>query len=145
MQARQWDQEFRARGLRATPQRQFIMQALEELEHASPVQILNHVHQRVDSMVASTVTRTLESLEDAGLVARTYLASGTPTFFIVDDRVHVHLVCDVCSQVTCIGAGLATELGVRVDAEQGFDMNAGHLTIHGACSKCRYMHTAAYI
>lgn len=145
MTARQWELEFRERGLRATPQRQFVMQAIEEYEHATAEQILAHVRQRADSIVMSTVTRALESLQDAGLVARAYLTNGTPMYFIADERMHVHLVCDICSQVTCIGAGPATELAVRVDAEHGFDVKVGHLTVHGVCSRCRYMDTAAYI
>ena len=39
----------------------------------------------------------------------------------------------------------ANELGMRLDTEHGFDLDLTHLAIHGTCSKCRYMDTAAYI
>jgi len=62
---------LRERGRRLTPQRQLILQAVEALHHATPDEVLAHVRSQVSSVNASTVYRTLEVLEELGLVRHT--------------------------------------------------------------------------
>ncbi len=145
MTTKNWDDYLREHGVRITPQRQMVIKAVADLEHATAEEILKEIQLVSSAVNLSTVYRALEVLEDIGLVAHAHLGHGAPTYFLVDDRTHIHLVCDICSQVTCTGANLANELGMRLDTEHGFDLDLTHLAIHGTCSKCRYMDTAAYI
>ena len=68
---------LREQGLRLTPQRRLILRAVEELEHATPDEVLAHVRAQVSSVNASTVYRTLEVLEELGLVRHTHLSDRT--------------------------------------------------------------------
>ena len=55
---------LRERGLRLTPQRQLILEAVHELGHATPEQVHTAVRERVAGVNITTVYRTLELLEE---------------------------------------------------------------------------------
>ena len=59
------DDEIRARGLRLTPQRQLVLDAVRELGHATPEEIAQTVRQMHAGINLSTVYRNLETLETA--------------------------------------------------------------------------------
>jgi Fur family ferric uptake transcriptional regulator len=69
-----WDEELRARGYRVTPQRQLVLEAVAKLEHASPEEIWADVQQTASGVNISTIYRTLELLEQLGLVTCTWSA-----------------------------------------------------------------------
>ena len=86
-------------GYRLTPQRQLVLQAVEKLGHATPDEILAEVQQHASAVNVSTVYRTLEVLEELGLVRHTHLSDRAPTYHSVTDHVHFHLVCRNCHRV----------------------------------------------
>ena len=90
---------LREQGLRLTPQRQLILRAVEELRHATPDEVLAHVRNQVSSVNASTVYRTLEVLEELGLVRHTHLSDRAPTYHSTLEHEHVHVVCRTCHAV----------------------------------------------
>ncbi|GAA2924325.1 hypothetical protein GCM10020221_20370 [Streptomyces thioluteus] len=45
----------------------------------------------------STVYRTLELLEELGLVSHAHLGHGAPTYHLADRHDHIHLVCRDCT------------------------------------------------
>ncbi len=99
---------LREQGLRLTPQRQLILRAVEELRHATPDEVLAHVRSQVSSVNASTVYRTLEVLEELGLVRHTHLSDRAPTYHSTLEHEHVHVVCRRCRRIRSRrGAGTA--------------------------------------
>jgi Fur family transcriptional regulator, ferric uptake regulator len=92
----QWQADLRARGYRLTPQRQLVLEAVATLGHATPDEIATTVRETARGVNISTVYRTLELLEDLGLVTHTHLGHGPPTYHAATDDDHVHLVCRVC-------------------------------------------------
>src|ERR1700735_5045504 len=97
-----WDAALRASGYRVTPQRQLVLEAVTKLDHASPEDIFAEVHQRARGVNVSTIYRTLELLEQLGLVTHTHLGHGAPRYHLAADAQHVHLVCSECGRVTQI-------------------------------------------
>src|SRR6201994_2399312 len=95
-----WDQQLRARGYRATPQRQLVLEAVAELRHATPEDVGARVHQSARGVNISTIYRTLELLEQLGMVTHTHLGHGAPTYHLAADAGHVHLVCRSCGKVS---------------------------------------------
>jgi len=131
-----WDQQLREQGIRITPQRQLVIEAITRMRHADAEAILRDV-QRVSSVInLSTVYRALETLEDAGIIAHTHLGHGSPSYFVIDESEHIHLVCDACGESFCVGAAVANDLGARLFADSGFEVDMGHLSIHGLCQAC---------
>jgi Fur family ferric uptake transcriptional regulator len=63
-----WRARLREKGYRLTPQRELILQAVEELGHCTPDEVLAEVRRHSTAVNASTVYRTLEVLEYVGML-----------------------------------------------------------------------------
>lgn len=132
-----WDERLRAQGYRITPQRQLVLEAVTRLGHGTPEEILAEVQRQAAGVNLSTVYRTLDVLEEVGLVTHAHIGHGAPTFHSVDDEVHIHLVCRRCDAVESVDADLATPFIESLDATQGFATDISHMTIQGVCRTCR--------
>ena len=131
-----WDRRLREHGFRITPQRQLVLEAVERLRHGTPEEILVEVQRTAFGVNLSTVYRTLEVLEDVGLVTHAHIGHGAPTYHAVDEHMHIHLVCDLCSKVSSVPAEVATEFVSSLRADQGFVTDISHVSIHGWCVEC---------
>lgn len=134
--ARDWRADLRAKGYRLTPQRELVLRAVEGLDHATPEQVLAEVRQTSEGVNISTVYRTLELLENLGLVSHTHLGHGAPAYHAMTEPDHVHLVCRECERVTEVGPDVASGLVELVADEQGFATDVRHLTLFGTCREC---------
>src|SRR6516164_5167883 len=134
---RTWDEELRARGYRVTPQRQLVLEAVARLDHATPEEIAASVQQTAKGVNISTIYRTLELLEQIGMVTHTHLGHGAPTYHLAADADHVHLVCRDCGRVSEIGPDAIRPLITALDERHGFETDVGHLTVFGRCRDCR--------
>ena len=76
----------RAQGYRLTPQRQLVLEAVAALGHATPDEICAEVRKTARGVNISTVYRTLELLEELGLVTHAHLGHGAPTYHLADRR-----------------------------------------------------------
>jgi Fur family ferric uptake transcriptional regulator len=141
--AQTWDDTLRASGYRVTPQRQLVLEAVTKLEHATPEEIYAEVKQTAVGVNVSTVYRTLELLEQIGLVTHTHLGHGAHRYHLAADAQHVHLVCRDCDSITQIEPAAVGSLVTALDAEYGFETDVGHLTVFGTCARCRAGKAAA--
>jgi Fur family ferric uptake transcriptional regulator len=132
-----WDEELRARGYRVTPQRQLVLEAVTKLEHATPEEICADVQETARGVNISTIYRTLELLEQLGLVTHTHLGHGAPRYHLAAEAEHVHLVCSQCGRVTQVGPDAVNALVAALNDTQGFETDVGHLTVFGKCAECR--------
>lgn len=127
---------LRERGFRLTPQRQLILAAVEALGHATPDEVLGEVQSRASAVNASTVYRTLEVLEELGLVRHTHLSDRAPTYHSTREPEHFHLVCRACHRVRSLGPGELEPLAGMLERQHGFIPDVGHLTVFGRCVDC---------
>ncbi|GAA0298607.1 transcriptional repressor [Kineococcus aurantiacus] len=128
-----------ARGLRSTPQRRRILDAVRDLGHASAEEVSEHLAPRDGSpgVDPSTVYRALAVLEEVGLVARTQLDRKVPSFHAVEHGGHLHLVCDGCGAVAEAAPGPAREMAAEILSRDDFVVDTGHLALRGRCARCR--------
>ena len=68
-----------AHGMRMTPQRQLVLDAVRELQHATPEQVCQRVQDTAPTVNITTIYRALDLLEELGLVRHTHLGHGAPT------------------------------------------------------------------
>ena len=134
-EAQQLATRLRERGLRWTQQRAEVLTAVRTLGHGTPEQIAA----AAPNADLTTVYRTLELLEDLGVVAHAHLDHGAPAYRPADDR-HIHVVCHSCSDVIPAPDGLADELIQRLALERDFAVDVAHFTVFGICSNCRDGH-----
>ncbi len=131
-----WRTELRGRGYRLTPQRELVLDAVNTLGHATPDEVHAEVRRHASAVNVSTVYRSLEVLEELGLVRHAHLSDRAPTYHSVRGHEHVHLVCRRCQRVTAIEADVVAPLVERLRTEQGFVADVGHLTVFGECAAC---------
>ena len=124
------------RGLRMTPQRQLVLDAVRALGHATPEQICTQVQRVAPAVNITTVYRTLDLLERLGLMRHTHLGHGAPTYSELEHE-HVHLVCHSCGTVTEVATEVMAELAGRLRAALGFDLDVTHVALSGQCRACR--------
>jgi Fur family ferric uptake transcriptional regulator len=126
---------LRARGLRMTAPRQLVLEAVRRLGHATPEQIHGEVRQTASGVNVTTVYRTLELLEELGMVTHTHLSHGAPTYHAADD-LHVHLVCRSCGLVDEASTELLAPLARTLYEGRGFRVDIGHVALFGTCANC---------
>ncbi|RKT51545.1 Fur family transcriptional regulator [Saccharothrix australiensis] len=123
------------RGMRMTPQRQLVLDAVRELGHATPEQICRRVRVTAPTVNITTIYRTLDLLDRLGMVRHTHLGHGAPTYS-VDEHEHVHLVCHRCGHIDEAPCEALTHLGGTLRADYGFELDASHLALSGTCRDC---------
>jgi Fur family transcriptional regulator, ferric uptake regulator len=128
--------ELRAHGYRLTPQRQLVLDAVRRLGHSTPDALATEVQRTAPSVNITTIYRTLDLLEQVGLVRHTHLDHGAPTYHPAEDE-HLHLVCRGCGDVVEESTELVTDVVRRLAEQREFTVDVGHITIFGTCGRCR--------
>ena len=131
-----WDARLRSVGLRSTAQRRAVLQALFEVRHATVDELAAEVQRTMADVSLSTIYRTLEVLDEAGLVTHAHLHHGSPTYHSVDEEPHVHLVCTGCGAIGQQPIAAAVSLAEHLQASVGFVVDVSHLALHGRCADC---------
>ena len=131
-----WQAELRRRGYRLTPQRQLVLEAVGELGHATPEEIVTAVRRTASGVNISTVYRTLELLEELGLVQHAHLGHGASTYSVTSDDDHVHLVCRDCGGIEEAPRSVVATVVAELAATRGFTVDVGHFAVFGRCRDC---------
>ena len=112
-----WRARLREKGYRLTPQRELILDAVDTLGHATPDEVLAEVRKSSSALNVSTVYRTLEVLEELGLVRHAHLSDRAPTYHSVTDHEHFHLVCRNCHRVISVDPTVLEPLLARLQRQ----------------------------
>ena len=128
--------EIRNLGLRLTPQRELVLNAVRELGHATPEEVAEKVRQVHPGINLSTVYRNLETLENVGLVLHTHLGHGGATYHASEELTHLHLVCSVCGSIGDAPITAAASFVQGLLDDYGFHTDVTHFAITGTCENC---------
>jgi Fur family ferric uptake transcriptional regulator len=131
-----WQSTLRAKGYRLTPQRELVLRAVDRLGHATPDEILGAVREESQAVNISTVYRTLELLEELGLVRHAHITDRAPTYHSAAAPEHVHLVCRECKNITEVAPEVIEPMTASLRDRYHFTTDVGHLTIFGTCARC---------
>lgn len=126
-------ERLRGSGYRLTPQRELILKAVRRLGHATPDEVFAEVRTTSSAVNLSTVYRTLEVLEELGLIRHAHLSDRAPTYHAAADHEHFHLVCRNCQQVVSVDVDVAGGLAAELRERFGFEADLPHLTVFGTC------------
>ncbi|HMM96576.1 Fur family transcriptional regulator [Phycicoccus sp.] len=131
-------ERLRARGKRLTTQRERVLAAVGRLGHGTPDEIAESVaSDGAGALPVSTVYRSLDALQELGLVGHTHVDHRTPSYHVAEHATHLHLVCRGCGWVGEMPLDAADELVARVDDQLGFAADVSHAAVHGLCRTCR--------
>ena len=127
---------IRKLGYRLTDQRRAIVREVMKVQgHISPQQVVRRVQEKVPGVNASTIYRTLEMLEDAGVVAHAHLEKGAE-YHRVGNHDHVHLECARCGRQESIAAAHVAPASAAIAHRNGFVPDFTHFAISGLCAEC---------
>ena len=129
--------ELRERGVRVTPQRALIWRVLVESgDHFTAEEVFERASGELPGLELSTVYRTLEALERAGLVADSRLPEG-PRVFEAHSDDHSHLVCETCGAISHPDGETEQRLLRTLEAGAGgFEVRELHVVARGRCAGC---------
>ncbi|HYH73590.1 MAG TPA: Fur family transcriptional regulator [Nocardioides sp.] len=131
-------ERLRARGKRLTSQRERVLAAVGRLGHATPDEVVDAVAaEGGDAVSASTVYRSLEALQELGLVGHTHVDHRAPSYHLAEHATHLHVVCRGCGWVGEAPLSAADEFVTRLDESLGFASDVSHAAVHGLCRTCR--------
>jgi Fur family ferric uptake transcriptional regulator len=128
-----WRLRLREKGYRLTPQRELLLRGVAGLGHAWLVEVLAEVRTDAAAVNAATVYRTLEVLEELGLIRHAHLSDRAPTYHSTSEHEHFHLVCRNCHKVISVEPDVLTPVAERLAIDHGFTIDVGHLTVFGTC------------
>ncbi|HXG40663.1 MAG TPA: Fur family transcriptional regulator, partial [Candidatus Limnocylindrales bacterium] len=129
---------LRARGLRWTPQRRRLIEVLAATRgHVTGAELVERCRELDPDTIPSTVYRTLDLLEELGIVRHGHGPDGREEFHILPEADHGHLHCEGCGRSWEISAEDARSLVARLEAVHGFAVDLSHVTVVGRCRACR--------
>jgi Fe2+ or Zn2+ uptake regulation protein len=131
-------EEMRGRGYRVTPQRAVILETVAHMQgHISAQQVFEQAEQRLPGLNIATVYRTLDTLQEAGLVDKLSLGSETDRYSLRDSsHPHGHLICECCGAIVELDPSLLQEMAQTVEEQTGHKIDYAHLTLPGICQAC---------
>ncbi len=129
---------LREAGHKLTNARLTVLNVLENHDgHLTSAEVLDEVD-KIDSTIGrASVFRTLDLLTSLSIIRPTYMNSSmTPTYVLMPDGHHHHIVCTNCNRIiefeNCGLSEIAAELEERLHVKL-----TGHLLeFYGLCDKC---------
>lgn len=128
---------LRRRGLRWTPQRRTVIEVLAGADgHVTGAELVERCRARDASTIPSTVYRTLDVLEELGLVRHGHDPNGREEFHVLPAAEHGHLHCRECGSTWEVGEERAASIAAALRGADGFEVDIGHVTLVGRCADC---------
>jgi Fur family ferric uptake transcriptional regulator len=128
---------LRRRGLRWTRQRRLVTEVLARSEgHVTGAEIVERCRRADPATVPSTVYRTLDVLEELGLVKHGHGAGGREEYHVQPMADHGHLHCHACGRQWELGDEEVAAFVSDIERRRGFQLDLSHLTLVGRCPAC---------
>jgi len=131
-------ERLRADGLRITPPRRAVCEVLasEHDRHLTLAELHELATDRLGSPIdQSTVYRTVDALEEHGLVQHVHLGDGPAIVHLSSDQ-HHHFVCERCGATVGVPAERVRDALAGVASEYGYVIDSVHVGIVGTCQTC---------
>jgi Fur family ferric uptake transcriptional regulator len=128
---------LRHRGHRMTAQRRaIVVEIIASRGHIAPADLVERVRSQVPGVNASTIYRTLELLEEVGILAHAHGERG-PEYHHAHARDHVHLTCSSCGARRSVAAGELSRAAHEFRSATGLQPDFTHFAVVGVCEDCR--------
>jgi Fur family transcriptional regulator, ferric uptake regulator len=129
---------LRGRGQRWTAQRRLVVEVLGGTDgHVTGSELVERCRARDPETTPSTVYRTLDLLEELGVVRHGHGADGREEFHVRPAGEHGHLHCDRCGRRWEIEPSDASGLVDALRERHDVAVDLSHLTVVGRCATCR--------
>lgn len=132
-------EKLNKQGFRMTVQREVVLSVLHKLPWATSAEEIYSQVQMVSSAVdISTVYRTLELLQEFGMVISSNAGEGHRIYKLVSvEEPHIHLVCKGCGKVVGVETDPADAMAAYLAETHQFQMDLLNFNVAGLCQDCQ--------
>lgn len=135
-----WLDRLQENGYRLTAPRQAVIDVVAGSRFVlNPLEVFEQARQAYPKLGLVTVYRTIEKLEEVGLLQRVHQPSGCQGF-VAAFRGHQHLlICQGCGRVEIFSGDveLVNTLVKNVEKDSGYNVQDHWLQLFGMCSECQ--------
>ncbi len=128
---------LRAQGMRWTPQRRLLIDVIAATNgHITAAELVERCRASDPETTPSTIYRSLDVLEELGLIRHCHGVDGREEFHVLPETEHGHLFCQACGRSWDIEHDEAAALTRSLRRERGFQLDLSHLSVVGRCADC---------
>ena len=133
-----WLTQLQDNGYRLTGTRRAVVEIVAASQRAlTPVEVYDAAHDQYPALGLVTVYRTLEKLEELGLIQRVHQPQGCQAF-ITAGKGHQHLLlCSKCGRTTLFEGDDLDQFIKSVARKTGYQINEHWLQLFGLCENCK--------
>jgi Fur family peroxide stress response transcriptional regulator len=129
---------LKAAGLRLTPQRLAVCQALAgDTSHPTAQALYARLRSRFVTLSRATVYNTLQTLVAAGQVSELGAAGDGAVHYDANPAPHVNLVCTRCHRVEDFAPASLASIARSVARGSGYELRGARVVYYGLCPRCR--------
>lgn len=134
-------ERLKSLGLKLTPQRRATLEVLynKKGQHLTTEEIYDLVKVDCPEIGLATVYRTLQLLEEMGLISKLDLDDGCSRYEYnvhEDDHQHHHLICQSCGKVIEVEIDLLDQLEEEIERVYHFAIKDHKVKFFGICAEC---------
>jgi Fur family transcriptional regulator, ferric uptake regulator len=132
---------LKEKGFKLTPQRRCVLNTIlsSNGKHLSAEEIYDLVKEFCPEIGLATVYRTMQVLDELGLVYKHNFDDGRIRYEITqnEDHQHHHLVCKKCGKVIEVEEDLLELLETQVENKYSFSITDHNVKFFGYCNLCK--------
>jgi len=133
---------LKEKGYKLTPQRRAIVDNIikNEGSHLTTEELYDLVKQECPEIGLATVYRTVQLLEDLGVVSKLDLNDGCYRYELVhedENHHHHHLICSNCGKVIEVQGDLLEVLEHEIESKYDFKIKNHSVKFYGICNECK--------
>ena len=135
----EWLHRLQENGYRLTAPRRAVVETIAMSDRVlNPMEVFEQAKNRYSKLGLVTVYRTLDKLEELGLIQRVHRPSDCQAF-IAASTGHQHLlICRICGRVKFFGGDESMgELMAQVGHKSGYEVEEHWLQMFGVCEVCQ--------
>jgi Fur family ferric uptake transcriptional regulator len=128
---------LRLRGERFSTPRRLVVEALFDADGAvSAEHIANGSDGRCPRLDLTSVYRTLDRLEELGVVTHMHVGHGPGLYALTRRDAPEYVVCERCERVTTIEPAQLEPVRAFIGEHFGYEVSFGHFPLVGICRAC---------
>lgn len=138
MDTKPWLTCLQQNGYRLTDARKAVVEIVAQTENAlNPLEVYEQARRRARGLGLVTVYRTLEKLEETGLIQRVHQPGGCNAY-LPSAHGHQHLIiCQQCGHAEYFEGDNMDTLFEQVATRHGFKIREHWLQLFGTCRTCQ--------
>ena len=138
MAIKSWLTQLQDNGYRLTGARQAVVEIIAASQRAlTPVEVYDAARDQYPALGLVTVYRTLEKLEELGLIQRVHQPKGCQAF-ITAGKGHQHLLlCNKCGRTILFDGDDIDQFIKSVAKKTGYRITEHWLQLFGLCENCK--------